>query len=210
MRKIGSFLKEERTKKKLSLFQMERETKIKREFVDLIERGDWNNLPEYPVTLGFVKTIAKSLGVSEETATALLRRDYPFDKSKLPINPKPDLKLNKSINPRIVRIFLSVFAVLCVLGYLIFQYFLYISPPKLIVIQPPDNQQVLGNEVYFVGKTDPDATLRVNNQQVLVSETGDFSDKISINEATKDLVFVARSRYGKETVVVRNIVPKLK
>jgi cytoskeletal protein RodZ len=206
MRKIGSFLKEERTNKKLSLFQMERETKIKKEFIDLIEKGDWKDLPEYPVTLGFVRTIAKSLGIPEDKAMALLRRDYPFDKNKLSINPKPDLKLKESISPRIVTVFLSVFAVLCILGYLVYQYFLYISPPKLIVVQPTENQEVIGNEVRVFGKTDTDATLMVNNQQVLVSDTGEFSDRIGVGENTKDLVFVARSRYGKETVIIRKIV----
>ncbi len=208
MRKIGSFLKEERIKKKLSLLQMERETKIKKDFIDLIEKGDWINLPEYPVILGFVRTISKKLGLPEETAMAFLRRDYLFDKSKLPVNPKPDLNLKKSISPKIITVFFSIFAVLCVLGYLIYQYLLYISPPKLSVTQPPDSQEVFGNEVYISGKTDPDATLTVNNQQVLVSESGEFSDKISIGENTKELFFIARSRYGKETVIDRKIIPK--
>lgn len=209
MRKIGLFLKEERTKKKLSLLQMERETKIKREFIDLIEKGEWKDLPEYPVVMGFVKTIAKSLGVSEDTAMAFLRRDYPFDKAKLPVNPKPDLELNKSISPKTITILLSVFAALCIFGYLIYQYLLYLSPPKLDVKNPPELQEVQTSEVYISGTTDPDATLTVNNQQVLISESGEFSDKIGIGEKTRDLVFIARSRYGKETVVVRAIMPKL-
>lgn len=82
MRKIGEFLKEERIKKKLTLVQMERDTKIKKHFIDLIEKGDWENLPEYPITSGFIKTIAKSLRIPEETAMAVLRRDYPFDKKR--------------------------------------------------------------------------------------------------------------------------------
>lgn len=209
MRKIGSFLKEERIKKKLSLSQMEKETKIKREFIELIEKGDWGSLPEYPVTQGFVKTLAKKLDIPEESATAFLRRDYPFEERKLPINPKPDLNLKQSISPKLLTIALSVFTVLCVLGYLVYQYLLYIAPPKLEVIQPPNTIDVSGNEIQVFGKTDPDATLTVNSQQILVSDTGEFSDKISIGKDTKNLVFVAKSRYGKETVIVREIVLKL-
>lgn len=209
MRKIGLFLKEERIKKKLSLLQMERETKIKKEFIDLIEKGEWKNLPEYPVVMGFVRAISKSLDVSEDTAMAFLRRDYSFDKAKLPINPKPDLELNKSISPKTITILLSVFAALCILGYLIYQYLLYLSPPKLNIVFPSESQEVTTREVHISGTTDSDATLTVNNQQVLISESGEFSDKIGIGENTRDLVFIARSRYGKETVVVRAITPKL-
>jgi transcriptional regulator with XRE-family HTH domain len=210
MRKIGLFLQEERNKKKLTLAQMERETKIKKQFIDLIEKGDWENLPEYPITSGFVKTIAKSLGIPEETAIAILRRDYPFDKKKVSINPKPDLKLKVSINPKILVAVLSVLMILFFLGYLFYQYIQYVSPPKLIIDRPAENQEVIVGNVVVAGKTDSDVTLTVNNQRVLVSETGEFSDKIEVDEQTKDIVFVAKSRYGKETVVIRKIIPKLK
>ncbi len=209
MRKIGSFLKEERVKKKLSLSQMEKDTKIKKEFIDLIEKGDWDNLPEYPVIQGFVKSVAKKLNIPEDSATAFLRRDYPFNEKKLPINPKPDLNLKHSVSPKIITIALSVLAVFCVLAYLVYQYLLYIAPPKLDILQPENAVEITEKEVKVIGKTDSDATLTVNNQQVLVSETGEFSDKISVGKDTKNLVFVSRSRYGKETVVVREIIPKL-
>lgn len=96
------------------------------------------------------------------------------------------------------------------LGYLLYQYFQYISPPKLIVDRPTENQEVTVGNIVVAGKTDSDVTLSVNNQRVLVSETGEFSDKIEVDEQTKDIVFVAKSRYGKETVVIRKIVPKQK
>lgn len=210
MRKIGEFLKEERIKKKLTLVQMERDTKIKKHFIDLIEKGDWENLPEYPITSGFIKTIAKSLRIPEETAMAVLRRDYPFDKKKVSINPKPDLKLKVSISPKILAAALSILMIMFFLGYLLYQYFQYISPPKLIVDRPTENQEVTVGNIVVAGKTDSDVTLSVNNQRVLVSETGEFSDKIEVDEQTKDIVFVAKSRYGKETVVIRKIVPKQK
>lgn len=207
MKTIGTFLKEERTKKKLSLSQLEKETKIKKSFLDLIEKDEWTNLPEYPIVLGFIKTIAKSLEVSETTAVAILRRDYPFDKKKITLNPKPDIKMRLTVSPKIIIAFLSSLLLCAFLGYLAYQYFQYISPPKVSVSIPVEGQEVAVGIIDVSGKTDSDATLAVNNQRIIVSETGDFSGKIEIGENTHQMIFVARSRFGKQTVVVRNIIP---
>jgi len=209
MRNIGLYLREERLKKKISLHQMEKETKIKRNFIDSIEKAEWERLPDYSVTLGFVKTLAKHLHIPEENATAFFRRDYPVDGKDLPINPKPDLKFKSLISPKQGVILLSIFAGILFLGYLIYQYILYISPPKLMIYSPTENQEIFADELSISGKTQGDATLTVNNQKVVVSDEGEFSDKISIDEKTSIITFVARSRYGKETVIIRDIIPKL-
>lgn len=208
MRKIGAFLKEERLNKNLTLSQMERDTKIKKQFIELIENDDWVKLPEFPVVSGFIKTIAKTLDVSENTAVALLRRDYPFERKKVLVNPKPDLKLRSTLNPKVIAIVASVFLGIVLLGYLFYQYMQYISPPKLVVKQPTENQEVKVGDVIISGETDSDATLSVNNQKILVSDAGEFFDKIQVGENTKQIDFVATSRYGKKTEVVRNIVLK--
>lgn len=205
MRKIGLFLREERTKKKLSLSQMERDTKIKKKFIDMIEKGEWNHLPEYSVTSGFVRTIAKKLRISEENAMALLRRDYPSGVKELPVNPKPDLELRTTVSPKFIMILMSALAGILFLGYLVYQYVLYISPPKLLVSRPVEGQEVFVGDISISGKTDSDVTLTVNNQKVLVSKNGDFNDKINVAENAKEIVFMAKSRYGKETVIVRRI-----
>ncbi|PIP57517.1 transcriptional regulator, partial [Candidatus Woesebacteria bacterium CG22_combo_CG10-13_8_21_14_all_39_10] len=63
MRTIGEILKSARIKKRYSLKKVERETKIKKEFVEAIESGDWTVLPDFPVVLGFVKNLASFLEV---------------------------------------------------------------------------------------------------------------------------------------------------
>ncbi len=77
MQTIGSFLKKERVARKVSLEDLERKTKIRKEILELIEQEKWDLLPEYPVVLGFVKNVSKSLRIDLNKAVALLRRDYP-------------------------------------------------------------------------------------------------------------------------------------
>jgi hypothetical protein len=96
-----------------------------------------------------------------------------------------------------------------ILSYLGYEYYQFRSPPVLKVFSPPENQEVNTNIVEVLGETEPDATLRVNNQPVLVEEDGQFKTNIEINDKTEEIIVRAISRSGKETLIRRKIVPKL-
>lgn len=89
MKTIGQFLKDARNKKRYSLVKVENATRIKKNFIEAIEKEDWRSLPDFPVVVGFVKSIAQFLDLNVRSTVALLRRDYP--PKSLSINPKPDV-----------------------------------------------------------------------------------------------------------------------
>ena len=99
MKTIGTLIHQTRKRKKYSLEFVEKKTRIKKEFIRLIEKEKWDELPEYPVLLGFVKTLAGFLQLNEKQVLALLRRDYP--PRKVNINPKPDVEKRFSFTPRL-------------------------------------------------------------------------------------------------------------
>jgi len=208
MRTIGDILKTARIKKRYSLKKLERETKIKKEFVDAIERGDWVTLPELPVVAGFVKNLASFLGVDVKMAQATLKRDYP--PRGLSINPKPDVGSKFTWTPKYTFLLGILIIVVMLLGYLAFQFIKFNSPPALEVTSPPDSFITTSNKVDVSGKTDSDATVKINNQLVLVGSDGTFSGQVEIFEGTSEIEIKAVSRSGKETTIVRKIVPKLK
>lgn len=207
MRTIGERLKEARSTKKFSIEKLEKETRIKSEFVKAIENEDWENLPDFPVVQGFVKSIAQTLGMDEKATAALLRRDYP--PRELKVNPEPDVSDKFTWSPRLT-FFVGIAAVtIALLSYLGYEYYQFRSPPSLKVETPQEGQAVETTTLEVKGETEPDVTLRVNNQPVLVEEEGDFSTVIEISTETSEIIVRAISRSGKETVVHRKIVPKL-
>ncbi len=208
MRTIGDILKSARIKKRYSLKKVERETKIKKEFVEAIEGGNWTALPELPVVAGFVKSLASFLGIDVKTAYATLKRDYP--PQRLSINPKPDVGGKFTWTPKYTFLVGILIIVLALFGYLGFQFIRFNSPPALEVVNPPDNFITTSNKVDVSGKTDSDATVRLNNQLVLVGDDGVFSGQVEIFEGTSEIEIKAISRSGKETTIVRKIIPKLK
>jgi cytoskeletal protein RodZ len=208
MKTIGKLLKEARVTKRYSLGKVAQKTRIKKEFIENLEKEHWSALPEFPVIVGFVKNISGSLGISTRQAVAFLRRDYP--PKPLPINPKPDIGNKFSWSPRLTFLVGVGIVLALILGYLGFQYVKFISPPSLKVDVPKENQTVTSRSLEVAGKTDSDSTVTVNNQSALVEDDGKFQAQISIFEGTTELVVKAISRSGKETVVRRKIIPQLK
>lgn len=203
MKTIGEVLRNARQKKRYSRQRLEEVTKIKKEFIEALENENWQDLPEYPVVQGFVKNIAGVLKVNPRQPVALLRRDYP--PKKLAVNPKPDLNEQFRFSPKITFFLGAGLVTLVIIAYLVFQYLNFIKPPQLQVTSPVENQLVQESDVAVVGKTDPEATIRVNNQPVLIQEDGSFSVMIPVSEETEAIIIEAVSRSGKETILHRKI-----
>lgn len=207
MKTIGQILKDVRVEKRYSLYQLEGITKIKSSFIEDIEKEKWERLPAFPVVLGFVKSLAGALGINENTTAAILKRDYP--PKKIAINPKPDVSSKKVIwGPKITFLAGVALVLVALFGYLGFQYYKFVSPPSLSVESPKEGQVIIGRNVLVFGSTDTDAKITVNNQPVLVTEDGKFSDNIEVVVETHEIVVKATSRTGKETVIVRKIEVK--
>ena len=203
MNTIGQIIKFARVKKKLSFRKLEEATKIRASFIKSIEEENWNVLPTFTTVLGFVKSLSTSLGVDQNMAVAVLKRDYP--PKKLNISPKPDAFSRFTWSPKLTFAIGTVLVILVILGYVGFQYAKFISPPDLNVDSPKENQTIGGNSVLVFGSTDQDVKITVNNQPVLVDADGKFSVSLGVTETTKKIDIIATSRSGKERIISRKI-----
>lgn len=208
MRTAGNLIRETRLKNNLSKSQLGEMTHIKTSFIEAIENSDWDKLPEPSVVIGFVKSISHFLDIDEGHVLALLRREY----NPIPKNEKQKSK-NKEINkkfiwgPKFTFLALIVIILVIILGYLGFQYKKFNSPPKLTINEPVQNQ-IVKDKVTVNGQTDPDTTIEINNQPVIVESDGTFTAQIEVSSETKELKIIAKSRSGKETIISRTIEVK--
>jgi cytoskeletal protein RodZ len=203
---LGKYIKKERSAKKYSLEKLADETKIRKEFLQAIESDNWDKLPDYSVVRGFIRNISSTLGVGEDLLLALLRRDFPSQKSDP--NPKPDVVEKFVWSPKLTFSTLTILGSLLLIIYLTFQYMNFIKPPKLVVDLPQEKQVVEGRFVTVSGTTDIGSTVKVNNQPVLIEKDGTFKVELEISSTTMEVVIIARSRSGSESIVVRDIFPK--
>lgn len=209
MVRLGHLLYRQRTKKRLTLEDVERAIKIKAAFIAAIERGDYHKLPSPAYAKGFVINYAQYLGFSKAEVIGIFRREFD---EKRAIKVLPDsLTKTKSFPLRRVKIqesflFIGMLIVLFA-GFLLFQYRSAIFPPALTVSSPKEGG-TLSQEVTVSGTADSDATVLVNNQAVSVDSKGAFVKKLTLFPGKTIIEIKAKNRFGKETTVTRDVVIK--
>jgi len=203
METIGKQLKYIRKVRRKTIEDLSNETKIKKIFISRIEKEQWHLLPEYPVVLGFVKSISNALDLNTQNVVALLRRDYP--PQQLDVNPKPEIKEEFRWGPRLTFLAGVTVVIVAIIGYLVFQYFRFLAPPKLIVSQPENNTVISTPLIEVSGMTDSDVSVTVNDQPAFVDDEGNFYTEIEVGESLSELEVIATTRSGQETKRTINV-----
>jgi cytoskeletal protein RodZ len=208
MRTTGEILKKARLEKKLSLEDVEKSIRIRKKFLEALEQNDWEKLPSLPYIKGFLRNYSTYLGLVPDEMIAVFRRQFKNqeDEKVLPdsaTNPvhDPAFRLSpQSIIIGIVVLFLTTF-----FGYLFLQYRSYTSAPMLTINQPQEGQTYTTDTAKVTGKTDSDAVINVNKQNITISDTGDFDTTVKLNPGTNTIVIESTSKYGKKNSVTRTV-----
>lgn len=211
MRTVGQTLKEERERKFYTLDEIEKATKIRKELLEALEAGQYSKLPPPTFVQGFIKNYGKFLGLNTENLLAVFRREFserqnpprildslvsPVDKKRFRLTPT---KVLVSVIFTLIIIFLA---------YLWFEYRFLVGAPFLEVKEPPDQFNTVSAEITVSGRTDPEAKVSINNQEIQVDQNGKFSQQIKLSDNMNNVIITATSNTGKQTKVQRTVFLK--
>jgi cytoskeletal protein RodZ len=206
MKTVGELLKEARLKKGFSLQEIAGLIKIRVEFLMALEGNDFAKIPQATTTKGFLRNYAEFLDLKAENVLAIFRRDF-LENEKGQIIPRgmivPLNKYTFSWNPKMTLIASVIIVVAFFVYYLANQYLSLISAPKIEIFSPLASEIIRQKQIEFVGKTDKDASLYINNEIVNLKENGEFSKKTGLINGENEVVFEAISRTGQKTRLVR-------
>lgn len=208
MRRVSDLLKEKREEENLTFEEISKATKIKVEFLKLIEEGNFQALPSESYALGFVKNYAKHLGLPIGSVVPLFRREYKS--KKIPIVPefrKNQYKFNRKFLASPKGLLISIIFIIVAI-YVFFQYSSLIFPPRLEVLSPKNGQTVNSNIVEVKGKTDPYAAVYIDENEAYVNLEGVFKKSIYVFSGDKTIKIIAKNRFGKEAEVSISIKVK--
>lgn len=208
MRKISEMLQDKRIEKGYSLEKIVKATKIKKDFLIAIEDGKYHDLPSESYALGFIKNYATYLGIDQNNAAALFRREFEGIKGgALPTFKSQDKRLRKKyfLTP---RNFIILAIMIVIVGYIAFQYSSFFLGPRLQIIEPQNNSVISNNIVEVRGKTDPYATVLINNEEAYVQLDGTFRKTLYLFEGSKSITISSRNRNGKDTRIILNVSVK--
>lgn len=201
MLRASEKLKEARLQKRLTLEDISKHTKIKAEFLEFIENGEYEKLPSVSYAKGFVKNYAKFLGLSEKEIMAIFRREFNEEKT-FRVLPKGFEKTEEfslsgfKIRQTAILIFIIF---IFFIGYILFQYrYAFINPP-LEINSPKNSALIYSSEVKVSGKTDPNSTVYINSDAVSVDQNGNFEKTISLFSGKTTITIKAINKFLKET-----------
>ena len=200
MRTVGEILSEKRKELNLSLEDVEKETKIRRNYLEAIEKNGFSEIQESTTVKGFIRNYAISLGLSPENVLAIFRRDFrENEKGQVISRGMVDPLGEKTFywTPKMTFIF---FVSVLILGFTYFfvrQYVGFSSAPELEIYSPVEGQ-VIKEKVEVSGKTHPEAAIKIDGTLISISEDGSFKEEVILPRGENFLTIEAINRQGKK------------
>lgn len=193
MIRASALLKDTRLDKDLDLIEISKKLKIPVKSLAAIENEDVTNFPQEPYCSLIVKDYADFLGLNGSNILCLFRRDFDQKKKN-----KGNSKQLLSFTPQFT-FKLSIIAILILFSsYLIFEYIKFNQPPKLKINWPLDTI-ITNSAVSLTGTTDIEATIRINDDLIIVDNQGNFNKKIDLGEGENKIIVESKSPSGKVT-----------
>lgn len=202
---LGERMKKMRGERCLSLQDISKTTKIQVKYLEYIEDGAYLKLPADVYVRGFLRSYAIFMGLNEQALIKQFEREKGIHKNikKIEEVEKPSAPIKFSsfvITPKMI----VASAILLIVGssflYLYIEVNNFVSKPRLTIIKPIDGTTIAGNATHVTGVAEKDALVSINDQPVLVSEKGEFSQDIGLKTGVNIINVKARSKFDKEAM----------
>ncbi len=203
---IGETLKNARYKTGLSLKIISKHIKVNAKYLESIEKGCWQKLPGKIYAKNFLKKYCDFL---ESKTSEKIKIDFNKINFSQNINnefkkktfKKDFLNLPKSIKI-ISLIIITVFAVF----YVALQTNQITKAPEIVLIYPTQDLTTNNNSIIFVGKTEPEVKIKINNQEIILDKENNFKHKIDLLLGINLIKIEAKKKYSKTSIIERKIV----
>lgn len=202
MKKVGQILQERRLELKLTLHEVEKETKIRRKYLSAIEGNQFSGIADEVSVSGFVRNYTQALGLPVEQTMAIFRRDFESEMKENIVPEELSDSKDKGFHwtPKIT-LFLLIGLIAVVGIYLgVKQYLTVTGAPPLEIFIPADGQTV-GATTLVSGKTDRDATLKIDGIPVLINQDGTFNEEIVLPKGENVILIESSNRQNKKRIV---------
>jgi cytoskeletal protein RodZ len=211
METLGEYLQDTRKALRLTIPQIAKLARIPEKFIKSLEEGDYEALPADVYVKGFLKTLSEIYRVPAETLLTQFDREQGLERSLKndPLRPKGSVASTLPrfvITPRTFTVVTVVILALASVGYLVWQIRTVQAPPALEVLYPENDARIETRSVLLRGKTEPGSRVYVNNQEIMVEESGAFSEVVNLSEGANNLAIRAENKFHNSTEASRTVL----
>lgn len=190
----SSLLKNTRLDKEWDLIDISKKLKVPVKYLEALENGEVICYPQEPYCSLIIKDYADFLGLNGKDILALFRRDFE-QKNKV----KKTSKNLFSFTPKVTFTLSIILVVIIFIFYLITEYYKFHLPPRLKVNWPIE-ATISASTIEINGITDSEATIRINDDLIMINNDGSFQKKINLNTGENLITVQSTSPNGKTTV----------
>lgn len=216
---LGDLLRGARSARGASIPQVEAATQIRASYLTALEDGQFHELPpdiylrrvlatlcafydlEFtPVIRKFFAEREAFLRNEQHFAELHLQRRAPRHHPALPVVHESVIQAH-----RVAALAGAAMVVLLLGGYVVQQVRSFSAAPELVVEQPSGDIHVAHRSTLVRGRVDPGSVVRVNNQEVLTDEGGNFEVAYELSNGENAIAVVAQGKNGRTTRVQRTV-----
>lgn len=202
---LGEKLKEIRESLGVSLNEIAKATKIRKQYLEKIEEGRYGELPPEVYVKGFLKSYAKYLDIEVRDVLKLYEKERGIEHNIKKHRNKQSGGWKKFSIPSVVvtpkALAAALFFLLISAGFVYFykEVGKFSQAPRLVVTEPAGDANVESSQINVAGITDGDSKVAINGQAVIVDENGRFNEQISLSQGMNEMEIESTNRFGNKT-----------
>lgn len=205
---LGEKLRALRRGQAVSLDMMEKATQVQRSYLEALERGRYEELPEPMYSRNFIRAYARALGADEQYFIELYEEECGLCDLVEPMR-APRQKVRRGrflIWNRFVKLGLIGLVLVGVVSYMGWQVNSIVAPPEVVLFTPQDRLLTDSAAVTVEGYVDGEATVYVDGQQVVVNDDQTFWVEVDLERGLNVILVEAERRYSRRASVERHVV----
>jgi len=199
MLSVGQILQQARLKKGYPLSLIEKQIKVREKFLKAVEENNWKFFSSKIYITGIIKNYSSFLGLDHKKILSFFRREYES---------KDDVKFQRKISSlylisdtRWVVIGIFIIITLLFVSYFGYQVSLYMSPPRVTMIEPQQTIFKHTEIIKIIGKTEKEAAVTIFGERVYQNKEGIFEYDYPLKEGKNILVIEIIGANGKKTIL---------
>ncbi len=197
---LGEYLQSVRLELGLTVEGVALKTGIHAKFLEALEVGNFQVLPESVYVVGFLKKLAAVYSVDPDALIAEYYREISLEQTTGVSKAARDWKtLASRLTPRRWALLTS-----CILGFVfvcfcVLQIVAIGGVPTLVIDNPKQDERIFGAALVVAGNATPGSEVELNGQVVFVGADGAFTSTVNVLPGAQTIEVVARSRFGSES-----------
>lgn len=206
---LGQKLRALRRTQAVSLPMLEAATRVQKRYLEALEHGRYDELPEPLYTRNYLRSYARALGADEEYFLELYE-DEVGQMDLLGPHRLPRVRVRRGrffVFSRVMAAFALLLPALGVIGFLLYQTGALLKSPEIVILNPDDGLAVDSALLPIEGYVgDKDVAVTVNGETVIISDENTFHTEVDLTRGLNVITIEAKRRYSRPAIIYRRVV----